>query len=72
MVDTVTRKGDKLYLQTTGDAGPTELVPESPDTFFIRSSLNRDTFVRDQSGKVVGNRGYSIDNGGGYRATKIK
>ena len=72
MVDTVTRKGDKLYIQTTGDAAPTELVPQSRDTFFIRGSLNRDTFVRDQSGKVAGNRGYSADYGGGYRATKTK
>ncbi len=33
MVDTMTRKGDKLYIQTTGDDMPTEIVPQSPDTF---------------------------------------
>ena len=75
IVDTLTRKGDKLYIQTTGDDAPTELVPQSPDTFFVRGSLNRDTFVRDASGKVVENRGYSADAGPtavAYHAKKIK
>jgi hypothetical protein len=75
MVDTVTRKGDKLYLQSTGDDAPTELVPENADTFFVRGGLGRDTFVRDAGGKVVENRGYGADAGPGasaYRATKIK
>ncbi len=75
MLDTVTRKGDKLYIQTTGDDTPTELVPQSTDTFFIRGGLARDTFVRDASGKVVENRGYGADTGptaAAYRAKKIK
>jgi len=75
MVDTVTHKGDKLYIQTTGDDAPTELVPQSADTFFVRNSLDRDVFVRDAIGKVVENRGYGADGGQervGYRAKKIK
>lgn len=75
MVDTVTRKGDKLYIQTTGDDMPTELVPQSPDTFFMRGGLSRDTFVRDASGKVAENRGYGADSGptaAAYRAKKVK
>jgi hypothetical protein len=75
MIDTVTRKGDKLYIQTTGDDTPTELVPQSPDTFFMRGGLSRDTFVRDTSGKVVENRGYGADSGStavAYRAKKVK
>jgi hypothetical protein len=75
MVDTVTRKGDKLYIQTTGDDALNELVPQSADTFFIRGALDRDTFVRDASGKVVENRGYAADAGPtavAYRAKKIK
>jgi len=75
MVDTVTRKGDKLFIQTTGDDAPTELVPQSADTFFIRGALDRDTFVRDASGKVVEDRGYGADAGPtavAYRAKKVK
>jgi len=74
MVDTVTRTGNKLYIQTTGDGAPTELVPLGENRFFIRGSLNRNTFVRDSSGKVVENRGYSADAGDqtGYKAKKIK
>jgi Domain of unknown function (DUF3471) len=75
MVDTVTRKGDQLYIQATGDAAPTELIPQSADAFFIRGTLDRDMFVRDGSGKVVENRGYGADAGPTaviYRAKKIK
>src|SRR6266700_440958 len=74
MVDTVTRKGDKLYIQTTGDSAPTELVPQSADTFFVRGSLNRSHFIRDGNSKVVESQGYSADAGqaGGYNAKKIK
>ncbi len=74
-IDAVTRKGDKLYIQTTGDDAPTELVPQSADTFFVRGALDRDTFVRDARGKVVENRGYGADAGptaSAYRARKIK
>lgn len=69
----MTRKGDKLYIQTTGDTGPTELVPQGADVFFVRGSLNRTAFVRDSGGKVVENRGYSADTGRtAYSAKKIK
>jgi hypothetical protein len=74
-VDTVTRKGDKLFIQATGDDAPFELVPQSADSFFIRGALDRNTFIRDASGKVVENRGYDADAGPtapAYRAKKIK
>ena len=54
VVDLVTRRGDKLFAQETEEDTPTELLPESSDTFFIRGDPTRITFVRDQTGKVVG------------------
>ena len=75
-VDTVTRKGDKLYIQGSWEDSPTELVPESADTFFDRgagvSPMARSTFVRDRAGRVVEERVYSPANGQGYHAKKIK
>jgi uncharacterized protein DUF4440 len=35
-IETVTRKGDRLYVQGTWEDSPTELLPEKPDTFFVR------------------------------------
>jgi hypothetical protein len=37
-VETVTRKTDKLYIQGTWEASPTELLPEKADTFFVRGA----------------------------------
>ena len=77
----------RLYSQSDRDDWPrswrlcgandrnTELVPQSPDTFFMRGGLSRDTFVRDASGKVTENRGYGADSGptaAAYRAKKVK
>jgi|SRR5450432_2522254 len=72
--DTVTLKGDKLYIQTTGDKEPTELVPQGAHTFFVPGSLNRNAFIRDGNGKVAEIRGYSADAGeqSGYKARRIK
>ena len=72
MVDTITRKGNQLFIQTTGDLDPTELLPESPDTFFIRGQLARLAFVRDKSGAVIGEHAYSPSDHQGYQAKKIR
>jgi hypothetical protein len=75
-VDTVTRKGDKLYIQGSWEDSPTELLPESADTFFNRgggvSAMARSTFVRDKAGRVVEERVYSPADEQGYHAKKIK
>jgi hypothetical protein len=54
VVDLITRRGDKLFGQKAEEDMPTELLPESSDTFFIPGDPTRITFVRDQAGKVVG------------------
>src|SRR5208282_4910101 len=38
IVDTVTRNGDKLYIQSSYEDLPTELLPETTDTFFSRGA----------------------------------
>jgi hypothetical protein len=75
-VDTVTSKGGKLYIQTTHEDSPTELLPENADTFFTRGGgvgpLARVNFVRDKNGRVTEERVYSPADGQGYYAKKIK
>jgi Domain of unknown function (DUF3471) len=76
IIDTVTRKGDKLYVQSTGEDSPTELLAESADTFFVRGGgidpQARVAFVRDKSGRVTGERVYGATDGQGYNTRKIK
>jgi hypothetical protein len=70
MEDTITRKGDKIYVQTTREASATELVPIGSDTFFIHGSVaDRITFIRDANGKVIGEEVRSPD-GQGYRGAR--
>ncbi len=75
-VDTVTRKGDRLYIQGSWEESPTELLPESADTFFNRgggvSPMARSTFVRDKAGRVIEEHVYSPADRQGYHARKIK
>lgn len=75
-VDTVTRKGDKLYIQTTHEESPTELLPENAATFFTRGGgvgpLARVAFVMDKTGQVFEERVYSPADDQGYHAKKIK
>ena len=71
MIDTITRKGDKLYIQTTGDDTPTELIRESKDTFAFHASPDRITFLRDGNGRVVEEYPHSPDGEGGHNK-KIK
>jgi len=72
MVDKVTRKGDKLFIQATGDLEPTELVPESAGTFFIRGQLARVSFVRDKNGSVTEENAFSPTDHQGYHAKRVK
>jgi hypothetical protein len=75
-VDTVTRKEGKLYIQTTHEDSPTELLPENADTFFTRGGgvgpLARVSFVRDKNGRVVEEHVYSPADGQGYYAKKTR
>jgi hypothetical protein len=75
-VDTVTLKGGKLYIQTTHEDSPTELLPENADTFFTRGGgvgpSARVTFLRDKNGRVSKERVYSPADGQGYYAKKIR
>ena len=75
-VERVFRKGDGLYIQGTWEDTPTELFPERVDTFFVRGEgagpQARVAFVRDQTGRVVGERVYSPADGRGYSTKKIK
>jgi hypothetical protein len=66
MTDTITRKGDKLYIQTTGDDAPTELIRESKDTFAFHLSPDRITFLRSNDGRVVEEHPHSPDGQGGH------
>jgi len=76
MVDTVTVKGEKLYIQGSWEDTPTELFAEGPDTFFDRgagvSPMARVRFVRDKQGRVSGERVYSPADGRGYSAKKVR
>jgi CubicO group peptidase (beta-lactamase class C family) len=49
---TVTREGDRLMTQATGQ-GKLELVPESDTKFFLKVVDAQITFVKDDSGKVT-------------------
>jgi len=49
---TVTREGDKLFAQATGQ-GKNEIFPESETKFFLRAVDAQISFVKDESGKVT-------------------
>jgi ribosomal protein S11 len=71
MIDTITRKDDKIYLQATRETSATELISIGSDTFFIHgSAADRMTFFRDASGKVTGEEVRGPD-GQGYRAARM-
>jgi len=53
MIDTVPRNGEKLYLQSTGDDGRTELIWEAGDTFAIHGAPDRVTFERDNNQQIA-------------------
>ena len=49
---TVTREGDRLMTQATGQ-GKLEVFPESETTFFLKVVDAQITFVKDDSGTVT-------------------
>lgn len=52
LVDTVTREGDRLFIQSTGQ-GREELLPENEATFFGKGQDWRVVFQRDARGAVT-------------------
>jgi hypothetical protein len=50
---TVTREGDKLMTQATGQ-GKVEVFPSSPTEFFLKVVDAQLSFVKDAAGKVTG------------------
>ena len=53
LVITVTREGEKLMGQVTGQAKKMEMLPESETVFFVKGESGRTIFVRDDKGKVT-------------------
>ena len=76
MTDTVSVKGNHLFVKGSFEDSPTELFPASADTFFDKgagvSPMARVSFVRDEKGLVVGEKVYSPVDGRGYSAKKMK
>ena len=52
-VDTITRKGNQLFGQSTDDTSPTELHAASDEAFFIEGDPGLTVFVRGIDGKVL-------------------
>ena len=61
MVDTVTRKEDKLYMQWTGN-----------EAFCFPVKLDHSTFTRDKEGRVLELHSYSADDDQGFHEKKTK
>jgi len=53
LVFTVTREGDKLTGQSTGEKRLHELLPQNETTFFIKGDPDLDIFVKDEKGQVT-------------------
>lgn len=68
MTLTVTRDGDRLLAQPTGQS-KAELFPESETKYFLKVVDAKITFVKDESGKVTH---LILHQGGEQKATKIK
>lgn len=52
--ETITRRGDRLYDQATGDASPLPLTQATDESFFLEGEPSIAIFTRDASGKVTG------------------
>ena len=52
-IDTITRKGDQLYGQSTGDSAAEPLRAASDESFFIEGDASLGVFVRGVDGKVT-------------------
>ena len=53
-IETITRKGNALYVQATGDDAPTPLHAATAESFFVEGDPGLNVFVRDVTGKVTG------------------
>ena len=71
LVFTVTREGDKLMGQSTGEKKLHELLPQNETTFFIKGDPDLDIFVKDEKGQVTHMIFRSMD-GRELKAKKIK
>lgn len=65
LVYSVTRDGDKLFMQEVGQPDRRELLPESPTVFFSRDESGEIIFAKDAKGKVtlliIRDNGYDIN-----------
>jgi hypothetical protein len=50
---TISRDGDKLMFETSGNPGKLEMLPESEDSFFTNALPFTFSFVKDETGKVT-------------------
>jgi ketosteroid isomerase-like protein len=71
LVFTVTRDGDKLMGQSTGEKKLHELQPQNETTFFIKGDPDLNIFVKDEKGQVTHMIFRSLD-GQEIKAKKIK
>ena len=71
LVFTVTREGDKLMGQSTGEKKLHELLPQNETTFFIKGDPDLNIFVKDEKGQVTHIVFRSLD-GQELKAKKIK
>jgi hypothetical protein len=53
-IDTITRQGDQLFDQTTGEKKATLNLAATPESFYIAGEAALLVFVRDKTGRVVG------------------
>jgi hypothetical protein len=67
----VTRQGDKLVGQTTGEKKLHELLPQNETTFYIKGDPDLNIFVKDERGQVTHIIFRSLD-GREIKAKKIK
>ncbi|MDQ2929602.1 MAG: nuclear transport factor 2 family protein [Gemmatimonadota bacterium] len=51
-VDTISRRGARLFIQSTGEAEPTALTAAGNDAFFVDGDPTVGFFVRDSTGRV--------------------
>ena len=52
LIINITREGDKLMMQATGQS-KYELLPENETTFFVKGQRNQTIFVKDEKGQVT-------------------
>ena len=71
LVFTVTRQGDRLMGQSTGEKKLHELLPQNETTFFMKGDPDLNIFVKDERGQVTHMVFRSMD-GQEIKAKKIK